>query len=228
LRVFDSTAGQKLPFSTSRGLSVPKAATRSEIFIAAAFMAVWIWSAINPVKFSDWCMENVLVVFVAGLMFVLRHYFRISTFSLALIAIFLSLHEVGAHYVYDNVPFGFWLKDTFHLHRNDYDRIVHFAFGVCWSYVIREMYIQLPHPRGFLTYYVPVIHVLALSAIYEIIEAYTAQADPKMAASFVGMQGDLFDSQRDMLCAGVGAVLLMIATACYSAMRHRNRRLVRA
>lgn len=178
-----------------------------------AFGAVWIWSAIQPAKITDWCMENVLVVFVIGLMFVLRHFFKISVWSLAFIAIFLALHEVGAHYVYDRVPLGFWLKDNFHLARNDYDRIVHFAFGICWCYVIREIYIQLPHPRGFFSYYVPVIHVLALSAMYEIIEAYTAQGDPKMAASFVGMQGDLFDSQRDMLCAAVGAALCMIATA---------------
>ena len=164
-------------------------------------------------------MENVLVAFVAVLLLVLRRYFRISVLALSLVLLFLSLHEVGAHYIYDDVPFGFWLKSTFHLARNDYDRIVHFAFGVCWVYFIREAYLQLPHPRGFATYYVPVIHILALSAVYEIIEAYTAQSDPGMAASFVGMQGDLFDSQRDMLCAGVGAVACMTLVALVSKYR---------
>lgn len=57
------------------------------------------------------------------------------------------------------------------------------------------------------SYYLPVTAVLAWSAVYEIIEAYTAQWFPAQEEQFVGMQGDIFDSQRDMTCALLGAIL---------------------
>jgi len=38
---------------------------------------------------------------------------------------------VGGHYTYDEVPLFNWIRDHFHLARNDYDRVGHFAPGIC-------------------------------------------------------------------------------------------------
>jgi putative membrane protein len=120
---------------------------------------------------------------------------------------------VGAHYVYDYVPLGYWLRDTFHFKRNDYDRIVHFSFGFLWAYPIREMFMQAARTNRFWTYFSPVGIVLSVSALFEIIEAYMAQLYPGMEEQYVGMQGDVFDSQRDMTCATIGAIFCMVLAA---------------
>jgi putative membrane protein len=158
-------------------------------------------------------MENVLVLMILLVAIVGYRHVRISDLSYLFIFCFLCLHEVGAHYTYDYVPLGYWLKDTFHFARNDYDRIVHFSFGFFWAYPIRELFVQGARTRKFWTYAAPVGIVLSVSAIYEIIEAYMAQLYPGMEEKYVGMQGDVFDSQRDMTCALVGAALSMALAA---------------
>jgi len=60
----------------------------------------------------------------------------------------------------------------------------------------------------------PVEATLSFSAIYEILEAGAAMVlTPERGEEFVGMQGDMWDSQEDMLMAGLGSVVAMIAIA---------------
>ena len=158
-------------------------------------------------------MENILVFAVLAALIISYRWVQLSALSYFLIFCFLCLHEVGAYYTYNDVPLGYWLKDTFHLRRNDYDRIVHFSFGLCWARPARQLLMQLARIRGVWSYVSPVSLVLSTSAIYEIIEAYTAQMNPGEEERFVGMQGDVFDSERDMTCALAGAVLTMVITA---------------
>ncbi len=182
-------------------------------FLCCAFALIFIWSTYAPVSREDWWMENILVLMLLAVATAGYRHVRLSDLSYCAIFVFLALHEVGAHYTYDDVPIGYWLKDTFHFKRNDYDRIVHFSFGFLWAIPIREMFLQAARTRKFWTYAMPVTIVLAVSALFEIIEAYMAQLYPGMEEKYVGMQGDIFDSQRDMTCAIIGAVLCMMLTA---------------
>jgi putative membrane protein len=60
----------------------------------------------------------------------------------------------------------------------------------------------------------PVEAILSFSAIYEIMEAGMAMIlTPERGEEFVGMQGDMWDSQEDMLMAGIGSVVAMVAVA---------------
>lgn len=190
--------------------------------IAAAFLVVWIWLAITPFDREDWAMENTLVFLVIAVLAAGYERFQFSDLSYLLIAVFLTLHEFGAHYSYDRVPLGLWLKNTFHFARNDYDRIVHFSFGFCWTLPLREFFIRRARIRGLWTYYLPVSAVLAWSAVYEIIEAYTAQMYPGEERKFLGLQGDIFDSQRDMTCSLLGAVICTILLALAQAVEERK------
>ena len=73
-------------------------------------------------------------------------------------------------------------------------------------------------------YVLPVEAILSFSAIYEILEAAMAMIlTPERGEEFVGMQGDMWDSQEDMLMAGLGSVVAMIAIAVL-----RRRRAARA
>jgi putative membrane protein len=56
--------------------------------------------------------------------------------------------------------------------------------------------------------------VLAFSALYEIIEwGVAARVDPAAGLAFLGAQGDVWDAQKDMLLAGMGATLAMALVA---------------
>jgi putative membrane protein len=94
-----------------------------------------------------------------------------------------------------------------------YDRLVHFCFGFLVAYPVREVFIRISRARGFWNYYLPVELTLAFSAIYEIIEWIAAiSAGPQAGIAFLGAQGDIWDAQKDMLMAGLGALLAMAIT----------------
>jgi len=192
-----------LPFGQNRFLQI----------LAALYLLVWLVTAYRPLYPSGWLLENWLVFGVLALLIGTYRRFPLSDLSYLLIALFLSLHAVGAHYTYSNVPFGFWLRDHFHFARNPFDRIVHFSFGLLLAYPARELFMRVARTRGFWNYYLPLDMVLALSAVYEIIEALAAHgAAPELGAAFLGSQGDIWDAQKDMGMAGLGALIAMVVT----------------
>jgi putative membrane protein len=51
---------------------------------------------------------------------------------------------------------------------------------------------------------------LASGAVYEVIEMIVAEiVTPEHGEAFVGMQGDMWDAQKDIALAGIGAALTM-------------------
>lgn len=175
------------------------------------FALFWGWAAYHPVYPADWLMENYLVFIWVPVVFILGRYFKLSSFSYTLITIFMCLHLVGSHYTYAEVPFGDVLKDWFNSDRNMYDRLVHFSFGFLLAYPIREIFVRVAKTKGFWGYYFPLDLVLAFSATYELIEWWSARnVDPSAALAFLGSQGDIWDAQKDMAMAGLGALFSMI------------------
>src|SRR3712207_6103975 len=99
-----------------------------------AFGLFWVALAVDPVDRQDWLLENLLTVaFVAVLILTYRR-FTFSRLSYCLMAAFLVMHTIGAHYTYAEVPIGFWLQQALHLSRNPFDRIAHFAYGLLLVY----------------------------------------------------------------------------------------------
>lgn len=175
------------------------------------FSLVWLWAAIRPLYPHDWLLENYLVFIFVPVILVVSRYFRLSNLSYTLITLFMCMHVIGSHYTYADVPFGFTLERWFGADRNMYDRLVHFCFGFLIAYPMREMFHRVAHARSFWGYWLPVELVLAFSALYEIVEWLTAaNVSPSAGLAFLGAQGDIWDAQKDMLVAAVGAVLAML------------------
>jgi putative membrane protein len=131
-----------------------------------------------------------------------------------LITIFMTLHTVGAHYTYEHVPLGYWMKDIFGLQRNHFDRIVHFAFGLLLIYPVREVLLRLVRAPSFWTYFLPFTIVLAMSGYFEVLESWVAQiVDPELGAAYLGTQGDVWDAQKDMTAAMIGALVSLVFIA---------------
>ena len=57
---------------------------------------------------------------------------------MGLLAGFLLLHAFGAHYSYNSTGFDEWMSQLFGTERDNYDRLVHFSFGLLCAYPIRE------------------------------------------------------------------------------------------
>lgn len=192
-------------------------------FLLVAFVAVWTWAAINPVYRDDWWLENYLVFLFFPLILLLAHYFELSKVSYTLIAVFGALHVIGSHYTYSLVPFGYTLQHWFGANRNMYDRLVHFSFGFLLAYPVREAFLRIAKVRGFWGYYLPLDVTLAMSAVYEIIEwIAAAKVDPKAGLAFLGSQGDVWDAQKDMLVAGIGALLTMLGVVSFHLCYDKN------
>jgi putative membrane protein len=187
---------------TTQGSALPAARrrfSRYHLLLLAAFLAVWIWSAIHPVFPDDWWLENVLVFVGVPLIVGLGFYFRLSNLSYTLITVFMMLHAVGSHYTYAEVPFGFTLQSWFGAERNMYDRLVHFSFGLLLAFPVREVFVRITRARGFWSFYLPVELTLAFSAVYELMEwAAAAGVPPEAGLAFLGAQGDVWDAQKDM------------------------------
>jgi putative membrane protein len=189
---------------------------------ATTFAIVFAWLAIAPSYRADWLLENWLVF--ALLAYLLRGYRRdpLSPASYIAIFAFLTLHEIGAHYTYSEVPYDAWFENTFGTsfnglfgwERNHFDRLVHFSYGLLLSYPIFELLVRNTDARGFVGYFVAVNLAVAGSAWYELIEWAAATAfGGDLGMAYLGTQGDVWDAHWDMGLAAAGAVLGLLVAA---------------
>ncbi len=186
-----------------------------KIFLFSVFILTWIWAAINPVHPETWLYENVLIFIFFPVVIFAGRYFKLSNVSYTLITIFMVIHLIGAHYTYSEVPFGFVLRDWFDESRNMYDRLVHFSFGFLLAYPVREVVLRLAKTKGVWGFTFPLSVVVMFSALFEIAEWYAVQTTQSVEVSleFLGMQGDIWDAQKDMVLAFWGACIALAIVA---------------
>ncbi|WP_067823311.1 DUF2238 domain-containing protein [Nocardia inohanensis] len=158
---------------------------------------------------------------------------RLSRAAIVRITLFLVLHTIGARYLYSFVPYADWLADQWGIEigggRNNYDRFVHFAYGVLLTPVYTELLDRAPAPRRRrLRELLGIAAVLVTSVGYEGLEAAIAwAASPETADSYNGQQGDRLDPYRDVLAALLGGTLAY-AVAIAGPVRPRTTGIARA
>jgi len=182
--------------------------------VGVAMLVVTAISAHHAAMFGDWLLENLLVVFMIGVVGATFWRLPLSNLSYWMLFLFLCIHEWGAHHKYADVPLGEWMKTILNTSRNHYDRIAHFSFGLLFAYPFQEVLDRTSGVRGLWRYYLPIDMSLAFGAVYEIIEATVVTiVSPDAGESFVGLQGDVWDAQKDIAMAGIGAAMTMLFTA---------------
>jgi putative membrane protein len=181
--------------------------------LCLAYAFIWIVAAIHPVKRDDWLIENILVFAAMPALFFTYRRLPLSDPAYVLIFLFLVLHAAGAHYTYSEVPLGYWIKETVHLQRNHFDRLVHLSFGLLLTYPLREIFIRVLQPRPGWTGSLAATMILAFGGFFEIIEGLVARVvNPELGAAYLGTQGDVWDAQKDMALALFGAALVILWT----------------
>ena len=179
--------------------------------LLGSILIILMWSVINPHDLFTWFLE-VLPVLI-GIMVLVYIYprFQFSNFVYTLLWLHAIILIVGGHYTYAEMPLFNWLRDSFDLGRNYYDRLGHFAQGFIPAMVTREVLLrQTPLKHGKWLNFIIISICLALSAAYELFEFATAKLLGATADSFLGSQGDVWDAQWDMTFALIGAILALL------------------
>jgi putative membrane protein len=174
-------------------------------------LAVLIWSGIRPHDYFTWLLEVLPVLIAVPLLLATRSRFTFTPLAYTLIALHCVILMVGGHYTYAEMPLFNWLRDTFDLARNHYDRLGHFAQGFVPAIVAREILLRTtPLQPGKLLFFLVVSVCLAISAAYELVEWGVAIGSGDDAVAFLATQGDVWDTQKDMALALIGSIVAQL------------------
>jgi putative membrane protein len=175
------------------------------------FFAGLIISAISPHDYFTWILEvfPAIIGFIVLVVTFRRFTFTYLTYVMILLHCFILF--IGGHYTYAMVPAFDWIKDILHQSRNNYDKVGHFFQGFVPGMIARELFIRLDIIKKkswipFLT-----ISVCGLiSLLYELLEWLVSISSGAAGDSFLGTQGDIWDTQSDMLFAIVGVTCMLL------------------
>lgn len=201
------------------------------LILSALFILLWAVLAIRPMYRQDWLMENVLVASFVLVVAIFHRKLPLSRVSYTMIFLFLCLHEIGAHYTYSEVPYDRWFQSLFGVslnsllgwERNNFDRVVHFSYGLLLAYPVREVFLRVANVRGFWGYFLPLDLTMSTSMIYELFEwGAAALFGGDLGAAYLGTQGDIWDAHKDMALASLGAAVAMVITGILNAYLQRD------
>lgn len=180
-------------------------------FYLALVLAFLCISGVQTKDHLTWVLE-IFPIVIAGICLIWTY----KNFPLSPLAYFLIfLHALvliyGGWYTYANTPLGNWVRDVLDLERNPYDRLGHFFQGFVPAIIAKELFVRIgKFESGKLLNIATVLCCLGISAVYELIEWWAALALGQGANEFLGMQGDVWDTQWDMFLAMIGACTSLI------------------
>jgi putative membrane protein len=157
---------------------------------------------------TTWALENFPTWIGIGLLVAYWRSVRLTPLLLGLLVGHSIILAVGGHWSYAEVPLGHWVKEWLGLARNHYDRLGHVAQGFVPALLVREWLCRdnVVQGRRWLAVLSGSVAV-AFSAVYELLEWASAVLLGQGADSFLGTQGDVWDTQADMGLALLGATL---------------------
>ncbi len=180
----------------------------------AIFLIVLLWSGIGPKDYATWFLEVFPAVLGGAVLWYTRKQFPLTRMVYVLILIHCIILIVGGHYTYAEVPLFDWLRETFDLERNNYDKLGHFVQGFVPAMIAREIVVRhrVFNYAGWRDFFI-VSFCLGFSALYELIEWIVALVSERAAEAFLGTQGYVWDTQSDMAYALVGAIMALAILA---------------
>jgi putative membrane protein len=175
------------------------------------FVIASIASYLGCKEVFTWFLECIPAFLGVLVLLITYKSFQFSNFTYWMILIHCLILIIGGHYTYAEVPLFDWIRDVFHQSRNNYDKVGHFAQGFVPALVIREIFARKNVVNGekWLSFVIVSI-ALAISAFYELIEWFVSINTGESGDAFLGTQGDIWDTQSDMLTALVGAVVAVV------------------
>jgi putative membrane protein len=183
------------------------------------FFSLWIISCLNPPYPTEMFLQHSVTLAMSVILLTVTARNSLSDKSFAFIVVFMTLHVIGARWIYSYVPYDEWFRALtgttisalINSGRNHYDRFVHLMFGLLMFLPIREIYEKW---FGCSRKFSPILTFLTISGcslIYEVFEwGLTLVLSPEDADNYNGQQGDLWDAQKDMALALTGSALNLL------------------
>lgn len=159
-------------------------------------------------------LQNLPTLVIVIALAIALHRWPMPTSAVGCVTVFLLLHTLGGRYIYSFVPYDRWAAavglpeptTALALSRNCYDRVVHLSFGILLVHPIAAALLTHGRISRRLSLYIAVEFVFAGSVFYEIFEWLLTLKMGGAADAYNGQQGDVWDPQKDMACAGIGAI----------------------
>jgi putative membrane protein len=191
--------------------------------LLAATALVFAWSAWSPYDRPTWWLEVAPGIVGAILLIATYSHFRFTTLVYTLITLHIMLLCVGGHYTYARVPLFTWIEPYFGWHRNHFDRLGHFMQGFVPALIARELFIRLRvvTAAGW-RFAIIILICMGISALYELLEWFTALTSGEAASAFLGTQGDVWDTQEDMFMALLGAICALLIMSLWQNRQMRK------
>jgi putative membrane protein len=187
---------------------------REPLVLLVGGLAALAWSGLHPHDRFTWLLEVAPILIAVPVLVATRRRFPLTPLAYRLILVHALILMLGGRYTYAEVPLGFWVRDALGLARNHYDRLGHFAQGFVPAIVAREILIRkTPLRPGRWLFFLVTCVCLSVSAVYELVEWWTAVATGEAATAFLGTQGDPWDTQWDMFLALLGALTAQLTLA---------------
>jgi len=188
----------------------PAHAIRTPLLLLTLLLPVFIWSWIDPFDRLIWWLEAFPAILAVILLAATFEKFRLTDLVYILIAAHAVLLLVGAHYTYARMPVFNLIRDAFELERNHFDRLGHFVQGFVPAMIARELLLRTsPMRPGKWLFAIIVMSCAGISALFEVFEWLIASVGGASADDFLALQGDVWDTQKDMLLATVGAAMAL-------------------
>lgn len=171
------------------------------------YLLFWGVMAIDPLFPDDWFLENILVFISVPLIVWLERRYGFSDESAWYLFAFMMLHAVGSHYTYSHTPIFDALWEVLECSRNHFDRVVHLFFGYLFMLPMFEVLKKAGMGKKSalaLAFFM----LVSFSGLYEVTEwAVTEITHSDLGIAFLGVQGDVWDAQKDMALAFCGNIL---------------------
>ena len=180
----------------------------------AFFLLTWI----HPRWPLEQAMHSSLTVL--GLGWLLWHDRRwpMGVGAYAAICLFISAHNLAAHWLYSNVPYDDWFRAAagwspqaaFGWQRNHFDRLIHLLYGLCFAPALAQYASARWRLGARRAAALALMAIMCSSLVYEWAEwAIALTLSPNEAEAYNGQQGDVWDAHMDMLLATIGALLVL-------------------
>lgn len=188
---------------------------KSHKIVYGIYILVWIIMAINPKYPADWLLENVLIFILFPIIFFMDKKYNYTLLSIIFLFIFSSFHSLGAHYTYAEMEYFDVFTKFFGFQRNNFDRLVHFLFGLLVFRILFEMIMNRQINTKNTLFFTFTI-IVSISTFYELFEwLVTDIFYPELGMAFLGIQGDVWDAHKDIFAAIMGAFVNILFYKSY-------------
>lgn len=177
--------------------------------VLAVFFAVLAWSGYQPpAGYFTWALEVFPAILVLVILVSTIKKFEFTKLVYVLILFHSFILMIGGHTTYAEMPLFNWIRDSFGLERNYYDRLGHLAQGFVPALAAREYFIRrrIINGRKWMNFII-IMFLLGFAGFYEFIEWWVSLLSGEAGNAFLGTQGDIWDTQWDMFMCFVGSIL---------------------